>query len=188
MTAILRGFSRKLLAQTRGVIQTNRVPRARHNSGVKRKSCAVPGGLESLSHATHGSTTPTRATPARVGGPVKPWAIIFRARGARVVPGCPTYRVPQRGTKELSPARPSCADFAQLGVVQRWETGNKNSECRRQGRLPSNSLLPSLRDSARYKRLPRAYLHPITRKIGACCGPRNPPWAKSVSPSGLVCG
>src|SRR5271157_6534499 len=69
MTAILRGFSRKLLAQTRGVIQTNRVPRARHNSGVKGKSCAVPGGLESLSHATHGSTTPTRATPARVGGP-----------------------------------------------------------------------------------------------------------------------
>src|SRR5271157_5350941 len=122
---------------------------------------------------------------------LKPWAIILGARGARVVPGCPTYRVPQRGTKELSPARPgspSCADFAQLGVVQRWGTGNKNSECRRHGRLPSNSLLPSLRDSARHKRLPRAYLHPITRKIGACWGPRNPPWAKSVSPSGLVCG
>src|ERR1039457_7296020 len=45
---------------------------------------AVPGGLDSLSHATHGSTTPTRTTPARAGDPVKPWAIIFRARGARV--------------------------------------------------------------------------------------------------------
>src|SRR5271157_3200061 len=34
-----------------------------------RAPSAVPGGLGFLFHATHGSTTPTRATLARVGDP-----------------------------------------------------------------------------------------------------------------------
>ena len=56
---------------------------------VKNKSLPMtqtPEGLGFFSQATHRSTTPTRATPARVGAPVKPWAIIFRARGAGAVP------------------------------------------------------------------------------------------------------
>src|SRR5271157_442615 len=104
------------------MVLTTRVPRARHNSGVKRKSCAVPGGLGLRLDAPP---------------PLKRWAIIFRARGARVVPVSPSTRVPQaeQQVPRLGP-KPSLgmtvlATEANLGRGQGWN------------RLPAS---PALRD------------------------------------------
>src|SRR5271165_6295555 len=73
-----------------------------HNVGGKRKSCAVPGN--SLSFFTPPTVQPPQPAQHRrgLGTPVKRWAIIFRARGARVVPVLPSTRVPQ-AEKQIPP-------------------------------------------------------------------------------------
>src|SRR5271157_1948966 len=100
------------------MVLTTRVPRARHNSGVKRKSCAVPRGLGLRLDAPP---------------PLKRWAIIFRARGARVVPVSPSTRVPQaeQQVPRLGP-KPSLgmtvlATEANLGRGQGWNRLTRES-------------------------------------------------------------
>jgi len=81
-------------------------PGASGTAQEEGKHNPMPSPGDSGSFFTPPTVQPPQPAQHRrgLGAPVKPWAIIFRARCARVVLGCPTYQVPQSGTKELSPA------------------------------------------------------------------------------------
>ena len=86
----------------------------------KAKSCAVPGGLGFLPHATHRSTTPTRAKAARFGGPGETvgYHLSPAAAGSgRAAVECWSSPKPQK-TEPRSRGSPLRAVFARNGVVE----------------------------------------------------------------------
>jgi len=88
----------------------------------------VPGGLGFLFHATHGSTTPTRAKPARIGGPGETvgYHLPRPGRSCRAAVGCwsrispkPQKTEPVRAEQKLAqdPSTTLRAGYAEGGVL-----------------------------------------------------------------------